>query len=379
MHLGSKQRTVAALVLATVSTVYPGFLAGALAVQVSAEFDLSEAAYGWALGSFFLAAATASIALGHLVQRVGPRRQIITVLSVTAAAEVGIAAFARSFPAMIAGLVVCGLMNAGNQSAVNLALTRAEISRLGLAIAIKQSGMPAAAMLGGFAVPAIALTAGWRWAYVMGAAMALVALVGVMREVTTSEAVSGPRPRLESPRRVLSLAAVGTGFLSFSAGSLTAWVVASGVDAGLSPGVAGAVMSVGAASGIVLRLYAGWRLDGLRARPFRLAAATVVVGAVGIALLAVRISTLHVAATVLAFGGGWIWPVFTNFGIVRTNPAAAGTATGVTQMGVYIGVFTAPLVTGALIERAGYPTMWVVVAAAALIGATIAMRLADRF
>ena len=47
---------VAAAVLAAASTVFPGFLVGALSVQVSAEMGVSEAVYGWGLGSFFLAA-----------------------------------------------------------------------------------------------------------------------------------------------------------------------------------------------------------------------------------------------------------------------------------------------------------------------------------
>ena len=39
--------------VATVSTVYPGFLIGALTVQVSDEFSVTEATYGWGLGGFF--------------------------------------------------------------------------------------------------------------------------------------------------------------------------------------------------------------------------------------------------------------------------------------------------------------------------------------
>ncbi len=84
-------------------------------------------------------------------------------------------------------------------------------------------------------------------------------------------------------------------------------------------------------------------------------------------------------ATLLAFAGGWVWPVFTNYGIVRTNAATAGAATGVTQMGVYIGVFLAPLVTGWLIEQYGYGTMWSVVVVMILIGSTLALWVRNRF
>ena len=77
-------------------------------------------------------------------------------LMVAAAANLTVAVGAHSFAWLVASLAVAGLCNAGCQTAVNLALARAGLPRLGLAIAIKQSGMPAAAMLSGLAVPAIA-------------------------------------------------------------------------------------------------------------------------------------------------------------------------------------------------------------------------------
>lgn len=371
---------VGTIVLATASTVFPGFLIGALSVQVSEEFRISEATYGWGLASFFLAATAGSIVLGKLVQRIGPRNQITLALIISAGAQLGLALTARSFLSVIAFLVLAGLANAGMQTAVNLALTRAEIPRLGLAVAFKQSAMPLAAMLCGLAVPLIALTAGWRWAYVMGAAIAMIALLAVRRVIEPTPAVANVDPApLVSSSRALVLAAVSVAFLAFSAGALNAWVVSSGVDAGLGPGEAGFMLSLGAACGVALRLFGGMRADTMRPAPFRVAGLSALVGAVGMALLAVRTPGLHVGATVVAFAGGWIWPVFTNFGVVRTNVAAAGAATGLTQTGVYIGVFIAPLVTGLLIEHSGYQLMWMIVAGTAVIGSTIAIRIADEF
>jgi MFS family permease len=363
-----------------VSTVFPGFLIGALSVQVSSDLGVSEATYGWGLGSFFLAATAGSILLGHLVQRIGPRNQITLALGVSALAQLALATTAQSFGVVVALLAVAGATNAANQTAVNLALTRADVPRLGLAVAVKQSGMPSASMLAGIAVPALALTAGWRWAYVMGAVLAILSLVSVRFAIeATPPLTTTDRTVPVSSSRALFLAAASGGFLSFSAGALNAWVVGSGVDAGLGPGMAGAALSLGAACGIALRLYSGIRADRMRTRPFRVAGLSALVGAVGMASLAIRAPAAHIAATLLAFAAGWVWPVFTNFGIVRTNPAAAGAVTGVTQMGVYVGVFTAPLVTGQLISRSGYQLMWMVVAATAVVGSVIAIRIADEF
>ncbi len=371
---------VNAAVMATVSSVLPGFLIGALSVQVSEEMGVSEAVYGWGLGAFFGAAMFGSIMLGRLAQIIGPLNQMSLALGLSAIVQVTLAATARSFVAVVVCLVVAGLANAANQTSVNLALAQAQLPRLGLAVSIKQSGMPTSTLLAGLAVPALALTVGWRWAYVANAAFTLVSLVIVRAAVGSLSRRRPGKPSVpeSSPGELFLAAAVGA-CLAFGAGSLNAWGVGSGVDAGLGEGVAGLFLSVGAATGITLRLVAGWITDTMRTKPFRVAGLTALVGSVGMALLALRSPNIHVAATLLAFGGGWIWPVFTNYGIVRTNAEAAGTATGVTQMGVYVGVFVAPLITGWLIEGFGYPAMWLVVAASTVAGGILSIRIANRF
>ncbi|MCY4663446.1 MAG: MFS transporter, partial [Acidimicrobiaceae bacterium] len=128
---------VNATVLAVVSTVLPGFLIGALSVQVSAEMDVSEAVYGWGLSSFFGAAMVGSILLGRLSQRIGALNQMTLALGLSIVVQLALAATAQSFGAIIGFLVVAGLANAANQTSINLALAQAELPRLGLAVSIK--------------------------------------------------------------------------------------------------------------------------------------------------------------------------------------------------------------------------------------------------
>lgn len=371
---------VATLVFATISTVLPGFLTGALAVQIGAEFDVSEATYGWGIGSFFLAATVGSIALGRLAQRIGPRRQVIGVLLLTAAIQISLV-WVDSFRMLVAALALCGLANAANQTAINLALTEARLTRLGLGIAVKQSSMPAAAMLSGLAVPALALTIGWRSAYLASAGLAIVAVVAVVAVLPAETGIRAPAAssRPVTSHRTLVSVAVGAALLAFCAGALAAWIVSSGVDAGLEEGRAGLMLGIGAGCGIVMRLVWGVRLDGLRRSPLLVGGALSLVGSIGFALLVLRRPEGHVVATVIAYGAGWVWPVFTNYGVVRANQAAAAAATGITQTGVYVGVFMAPLVTGWLIESRGYATMWVVVAAASVVGAATVIRYSSEF
>lgn len=382
-------RLIAAVSLATISSVFPGLASGALAVQASADFDVSEGTYGWALGSFFIGAACTSVPLGRLAQRLGPRRQLLVALAATVAIQLTIATLVSSFGQMLAMLVLAGVVNSGVQSAVNLALTQASLPRLGLAIATKQAAMPGSAMIGGLAVPLVALTLGWRWSYVLGAAMAVAALTQVRRFVLPAVAVSTGVTAANvnaktvdvhrSPSPALYGAAVVVFLFAFTSGAINAWTVSSGVDAGLSEGVAGLVISAAAGTGIIVRLLIGRGIDTSSTAPFRGAALVYLVGITGFVLAAVRVPWLHAAASLLAFGGGWVWPVATNYAIVNANKSNAAAATGLTQTGVYIGVFSAPIVTGRIIDAAGYSAMWLVVGAVGIAAAIGAVMISPQF
>ncbi len=368
----SNRAVISVAVAATISTIFPGFLVGALSVQIISDFGVSEARYGLGLASFFLAATLVSSYAGKVAQDVGPRKQVMTALAVTATTSLLIALFANSFVIFVGLLAVLGASNSANQTAVNLLVSQAQLPRLGLAIALKQSGMPGAALLGGLAVPAIAVTVGWRWVYVLAALLALISIVAV-------RSVIAPVGRLEraargtpnTPDSTLKVASVGFACLAFAAGALNAWTVASGVDAGLSEGNAGLLLSAGAACGIAVRLLIGTQLDRRVQEPMRLAALFCAVGAFGVLGLTLGSPATIVPATIVAFGMGWVWPVLTNFAVVSANRGAAAAATGVTQTGVYIGVFGGPLLSGVLIDAFGFPVMWAVVAFILVIGAII--------
>lgn len=376
----SPKTVIGVAIAAAVSVALPGFLVGGLSVQIRDEFGVSEGPYGWAMSTYFLAATTGSILLGRLAQVIGPRRQLTLALLGAAGVDLCIALFADNFQKMIAFLAIAGICNAAAQTAVNLGLAQAGLPRLGLAIAVKQSGMPAASMLSGLAVPAIALTLGWRWAFGAAAVVALSALVGVQQTIAASvSTTASEESQPSSPFSALVVAGVAAMFLSFGAGALNAWVVESGVDAGLGKGSAGLMLSVGAALGIAIRVGWGMRLDHMARHPFVVAGIMALGGAIGVLGLSYRLSSVHIIATVLAFSGGWIWPVFLNFGVVRANEGRAASSTGVTQTGVYLGVFAAPLTAGAIIERSGYPTMWVVTASAMAIGGLLMARVSRRF
>lgn len=367
--------------LATVSCVFPGLATGALTVQASSDFNVTEGSYGWALGVFFLAAALSSTPFGYLAQQLGPQRQIVSGLLCTALVQLSIAFVIDSFAAMLVALAAAGAINSAVQSAVNLALSQAQLPRLGLAVAIKQSAMPTSAMLGGLAVPLVALTVGWRWAYAMGGVVAMCAAIAGIRYLPSGFADAPRRPgrsRGSTGRAVIAAAAM-SGCLAFTAGAINAWTVSSGVNAGVSEGVAGLTVSAAAGFGVACRLLIGSRIDAASWPTLGMCARFTLVGVVAMAAMSMRAGGIHIFAALFAFGGGWVWPVFTNFALIDANRERAGAVTGVTQTGVYIGVFLAPVLTGVIIDASGYEVMWLTVAVVGLIGVVLSALLSPWF
>lgn len=383
------------------SVIFPAFLTGALAVQVKDDLDLSESNFGLAIGAFFVGSSCGSAALGRLAERLGPVRAIRFGLATTIVANVAIAVVVEGARSLQLVLVLAGLANALTQPAINLLLVRVvNPDQLGFVMALKQSGMPSAALVGGLAVPVIALTIGWRSAYLFGAALALlaIALSGVSGERADVEEPNADRvgggpvagdipsganpaegdretlgrwPGIDrtSPRAkpdlgiamLLLMAAVGV-LGGGAANILVGYLVSGAVDSGVSPGWAGLLLTFGAALGVASRLIHGWLVDR---RPFDALSRVVVMfvlGAIGSLGLGIHQPLAYALATPVAFAAGWAWPGLFNLVVVNSNRSAPAAATGVTQTGVYVGSLVGPIVAGFLIEAFGYQAVWLLTA-----------------
>ena len=359
-----------AVSVATVG-VLPSFLTGGLAVQIRGEIGFGAGALGLGVAVFFAVSSLASALAGRVVERIGSHAAMRYSSLIGVLALLAVATLAGSWWGLVACLVLGGLGNAVAQPATNLMLAR-EVpgGRQGLAFGVKQAAIPVATLLAGLAVPMLAVTVGWRWAFAGAALLALVVSLLVPRE---GDGVSARRVKEAraggAPLAPLILLAVGIGLGSTAATPLGAFLVESAASTGVDVGTAGLLLALGSGVGIVVRVVAGHLADGMSGGRLRLVAGMLILGTAGFAMLASGVPGLLVAGVVLAFGAGWGWPGLFNFAIVKSNPEAPAAATGITQTGASGGAALGPLLFGYTVEATSYGTAWLAAAAVALLAA----------
>ncbi|WP_051738076.1 MFS transporter [Pseudonocardia halophobica] len=359
-------RVGAGAVAITTSTVLPIFLTGALAVQISAELGFDPAGLGLVVALYFGVSALVSLPVGKIVERLGSGRTSRIAVLGAATFMLLTAGLARNYASLVAILLCGAWCNVMGQLSSNLTLARSmPAARMGLSFGVKQASVPLATLLAGVAVPAVALTVGWRWAFVIGAALALTSLAAAPRG-------SGPGAKdrtVPEDRATAALSVIGAaaGLGAASATGLGIFLVASAVDRGVDPGPAGLVLTLGSVVGLLMRMLHGWLADRRTGGHVAVVAGCLLLGAAGLLLLAVPGPVPLIVGTVLGFGLGWSWPGLLQFAVVRLNPSAPAAATAIVQVGVYAGGFLGPVGFGFLAAHASFTTAWIVAAAAMVV------------
>ncbi len=366
--------------VATVACVLPVFLTGAMAIQISQDLAFGAASLGVAIGVFRGSSAVAAVLLGRLADGLGAVRSLRLALGFGSAAALGISATAVGWKSLIAWLALAGLAAALGQPAANRLLANAVTTqRLGTAFGIKQSAPPAASMLAGACVPVVALTIGWRWAFLSIPILAVMAAIGVGRRRPTVTRSPRPKasPRLGDRGRVLGFGlAFGLGTVASSAA--TGFFVTAAVQSGFSSNLAGTVLAVASAFAIATRLVAGVVCDRMPAGHLWLCAALLAVGSVGLGLLAVVPPDIMAVAVVIALGGTWGFNGVFWFALVRAYPGAPGTITGAVAPGGALGGATGPILFGLIAEAQGFPAAWLFAGVASFMAAFVMALSAQR-
>ncbi len=375
----SPRGAIAIGVAATVVGGLPGFVTGVMVVQLTRDLGFGVAGLGLAMSFYYGVGAALSVHLGRLVDILGAARSLRLAGAGTAVAVWGIAATADRLSVLIAWLSLAGAAHMLGQPAANrLLVNRVGADRLGTAFGVKQSAPGVASMLAGLSVPAIALTVGWRWTYVLCGVLAVIVVVSVGKPMVRppGRQERGPRPPLRD-RSTIVLLTFAFAF-AFGANAITlAFYVDSAVVAGATQSVAGTVFAVASVAAIVTRLVAGVICDRTRVVPLRLAASLLAGGSVGLVMLATGRPTLMVVGIVIALGLTWGFPGVFWLALIRAYPDQPGRITGALQPGGF-GAMLAPLVFGLIVEAVGYGPGWLFTAGTSVVAATIMFVAAGR-
>lgn len=374
---GIRWRVVAASIITITVAILPGFLPGALSVQLADTLGVGEGGIGLIVGAFFGVSALASPRLGRLTERLdwAPAMRI---------AALGAALTLVLTPLVAQSVVTLGLVTiAGGvilalaHPAVNLALARCTAEgRRGLAYGFKHGAIPAATAIAGLGLPFIAIPLGWQWVYVLGAALAVGASMLVPRsprsyEVEEAAATASDEVGFRSsPMSLLVIMAVGAGLGIFGMDALATFLVPYAVDVGFGEGAAGVLLAVGSLLGILMRILVGWLVDRRATGGLLTVAIFLAIGATGIAVLTTGTDPAIVAGSLLAFTFGWGWSGLFTYAVVRRNPGAPAASTGITMTGVYVGAAAGPAMFG-LVAESSFTAAWVIMGTAMALGAVL--------
>lgn len=372
-------RPVTTVGIGLVLAALPVFLVGGLAVQVRRDLGFGDAALGAAVSTAFLVGALAAPFAGRLTDRLGARTSIALGATASLVAAAGISLVANGWPTLTLCLAVAGLGFAFMDPGLAILVTQTvPLEHQGLAFGIKEAAVPGAGLVAGLAIPSIAVTVGWRWAFALAAipAFGLALLLGGAARHDTRTRHPPPRDPTtpvsgRTPRRLLVGIAVAAALGSGAASGVGVFLTESATANGFGESSAGLLLATGSLAGIAARIAAGVRADRRPGSQLGLMTVMLAIGAVAMLVGAMGSAPAMVVGTIGAFAAGWGWSGLLFLTLVRISPAAPGAATGVGLAGLAVGNAAGPLGFGVIAQSASYPVAWMT--AAALAGAAAAV------
>jgi MFS family permease len=342
----------------------PVFLLGAGAVTMGAEIGFGATGLGYLTAAFFLAAAAVSSPIGRVIERIGWQRAMRINLVGTSIVLAVMSVAIRNMVSLAALLVVAaGLYGFGNPAANQALAQMVEPDRQGVVFGLKHAGIPTSTLLAGLAVPLIILRVGWRASFLAGAFIALGVLALVPRRPPERSERSRSAERADpllSPGRLRFLALAGV-FATVAPSMLGTFTVVAAVDAGISEGAAGVLLSVGGFVTIVARVLNGALADRFRWRGFGLMSALMAAGAIAAYSLSVLTGSVYIVVVLCAFATAWGWPGLMTFSVVRANAGSVASSSAVAQAGVFVGAGVFPIVIGTMADGVSFSAAWLLV------------------
>jgi MFS family permease len=341
---------------------------------IKSDLGLSATTAGLVVSSFAFGKIFGSYAAGRAADRIGERRVLIGGGLATATL---VALAARSpLPALVVLLVLAGAAGASSTPAggrlVLLAFPR---NRHGIALGIRQTGIPLGGLVAAGLLPWMAHRADWRWSLLLGAGVAVVALVplvlmrtGRVAEENLPSRSAGAGPGRD--RNVGLLTLWGCLLVSGQYALLAFLALDLHHGGGFGLATASLFVAVANASGIAGRIAWGALSDRVLSRGRK--PLLLVLTAVGLAGALLLLATPRTAPTgvlvgvaavaglaLIGYQGLWVTMIAEAAG-----PERVGAAMGFAVTFVTVSIAASPPLYGLVADATGsYRAIWAVLAA----------------
>jgi MFS family permease len=340
---------------------------------IKADLGVSAAVAGVIVSCFTFGRIFGSYAAGVAADRLGERR--VLVAGGLAAGGLVALGCAAPLPGLILLLIAAGVASAASTPAGGrLVLVSFPRDRRGLALGLRQTGIPIGGLIAAALLPWIAHLTSWRWSLAVAGLITAVSVIplvvtglGGRRRRGRSARPLGPSPARDRNIRLITLwgCLLVTGqyaLLAFLALDLRQ-------TAGLTLATASLLVAVAQASGIVGRIAWGAWSDRTLAygrKPLLLVLTAVALAGVLLLLAAPRSAPVGVLVVVAAIAGialiGFqgLWVVMVT---EMAGPERAGTATGFGVTFISTAIALSPPLYGLIADAAGsYRAIWAALA-----------------
>src|SRR5437588_1867401 len=340
---------------------------------LKADLKLSAATAGLAVSAFSFGKIFGSYAAGVAADRLGERKVLVGGGLATGALVA--LAVTEPLPVVFALLVLAGAAGASSTPAGGrLVLVAFPRNRHGLALGIRQTGIPIGGLVAAALLPWIAHRAGWRWSLAAAAAVTVVAVLplALAHLAPRDDEADLPAPGSLSParnRNVRLLTIWGSLLVSGQYALLAFLALDLHQSARLALTTGSLLVALANAAGVLGRV--GWGALSDRALAFGRKPLLLVLTAVGLAgallLLATPrsapIAVLAVAAAVAGLALIGYQGLLVTMIAEAAGPARVGAATGFAVMFVTLSIAASPPLYGLVADASGsYRAIWAALA-----------------
>lgn len=348
---------------------------------IQPEFGLSRAGFGALVATLNIGSLLTIMVIGRAVDSFGERPLLLfgglTIGLFSALGALAPSALWLGLPLFIAGIGSSAITPAGSKAV----MTWFDLRSRGLAMGIRQTGIPLGGILGALLLPNLALAWGWRSALVVAG---LIAGAGgllcyaIYRDHPSDRTAGKPVRRsirqLAFSRNLLAITGMGSLFV-VGQFALVTFLVLYLEENGYGVALAGGLLAIGQLGGLVGRVLWGLISDrffgGARKPPLVLIGVISTAMALTLGLLPTSVPVEALALVVFLYGFsviGW-HGLFVTVVSELAGRDSAGSALGFSLTFLQFSIIISPPAFGLLVDLThSYPLGWQVVAGLMALG-----------